>query len=250
YVAPGLIDGHVHLESSLVTPEGYARAVLPRGVTGVVCDPHEIANVAGENGVEWLLDSTTGLPFDVWVTVPSCVPSSAFETAGAELPLEAMERLLRHPRVVGVAEMMSFPDVVAGDATTLLKVAMAEQRRLPAEGHAPGLSGRALQAYLASGIGSDHESTTLEEAREKLRAGRFLIVREGSVARDLAALMPLVEANSGDRIGFVTDDRLPHDLLTEGGVDHLVRSAIAGGVDPAYAVRCATINNAAHYRLL
>lgn len=249
YLAPGLIDGHLHLESALVTPGGYARAVVGRGVTGVVCDPHEVANVAGEPGVEWLLAATEGLPLDVWVTVPSCVPSTAFETVGADFPLAAMERLLRHPRVVGVAEVMSYADVVAGDEAVLAKLALAQDRALPVEGHAPGLSGRVLQAYLASGIGSDHESTTLEEGREKLRAGAFLMVREGSVTRDLAALQPLIEPTNGDRIGFVTDDRLPHDLLDEGGVDHVVRSAIKGGADPAYAFRCATINNAAHYRL-
>lgn len=249
YLTPSLIDGHVHLESSLVTPASYARAVLPRGVTGVVCDPHEIANVAGEAGVEWLLASTHELQFDVWVTVPSCVPSTLFETIGADFPLAAMERLLAQPRVVGVAELMSYPDVVAGSSETLAKVALAELRGMPAEGHAPALGGRALNAYLASGIGSDHESTTLEEGREKLRAGAFLMVREGSVTRDLAALQPLVDVGAGDRIGFVTDDRLPHDLLSEGGVDHVVRAAIAGGADPAYALRCATYNVALHYRL-
>ncbi|HET8984454.1 MAG TPA: adenine deaminase [Trueperaceae bacterium] len=249
YLAPGLIDGHLHLESALVTPAEYARAVVGRGVTGVVCDPHEVANVAGEQGVAWLLDATEGLPLDVWVTVPSCIPSSPFETVGADFPLTAMERLLEHPRVVGIAEIMSYPAVVAGDPEVLAKAALAERWAIPAEGHAPGVGGRTLQAYLASGIGSDHESTTLEEGREKLRAGAFLMVREGSVTRDLAALLPLLEPNAGDRIGFVTDDRLPHDLLSEGGVDHVLRSAIAGGVDPAYAFRCATINNALHYRL-
>jgi adenine deaminase len=249
YLAPGLIDGHLHLESALVTPAGYARAVVGRGVTAVVCDPHEVANVAGEPGVNWLLDATEGLPLDVWVTVPSCVPSSPFETVGADFPLSAMERLLVHPRVVGVAEIMSYAAVAAGDPDVLAKAALAERWAMPAEGHAPGVSGRTLQAYLASGIGSDHESTTLEEGREKLRAGAFLMVREGSVTRDLAALLPLIEANAGDRIGFVTDDKLPHDLLGEGGVDHVLRSAIAGGVDPAYAFRCASFNNALHYRL-
>ena len=249
YVAPGLIDGHVHLESSLVTPAAYADAMLPRGVTAVVCDPHEIANVAGEAGVRWLLDSTARLPLDVWVTVPSCVPSTRLETAGARFGLAEMGRLLDHPRVVGVAEIMSFPAVVAGDAEALAKAALASDRGLAAEGHAPGLTGRELQAYLAAGIGSDHESTTLEEGREKLRSGAFLMVREGSVARDLAALLPLVDPRHGDRVGFVTDDRLPHDLLAEGGVDHVVRAAIDGGVEPAYAVRCASWNNARHYRL-
>jgi len=249
YVAPGLIDGHVHLESSLVTPGAYADALVPRGVTAVVCDPHEIANVAGEAGVRWLLDSTARSPMDVWVTVPSCVPSTRLETSGAEFGVAEMGRLLSHPRVVGVAEIMSFPAVVAGDEEVLAKAALAAERGVTAEGHAPGLSGRDLQAYLAAGIASDHESTTLEEGLEKLRAGVFLMVREGSVTRDLAALLPLVDPRHGDRVGFVTDDRLPHDLLAEGGVDHVVRAAIAGGADPAYAVRCASFNNARHFRL-
>jgi len=249
FVVPGLIDGHVHIESSLVSAAEYARGVLGRGVTGAVCDPHEIANVAGENGVRWLLEATDTLPFDVWVTVPSCVPSSPFETVGADFGLPAMERLLEHPRVVGVAELMSYPDVVAGDPATLAKARLGEERSLPVEGHAPGLSGAALQAYLASGVGSDHESTVLEEGMNKLRSGAFLMVREGSVTRDLNALMPLVHERHGDRIGFVTDDRLPHDLLTEGALELMVRRAVAAGVNPAYAVRCASLNVALHYRL-
>ena len=249
YLSPGLIDGHVHIESSLVTPAAYAEGVVPRGVTGVVCDPHEIANVAGVDGIRWLLDGTDSLALDVWVTVPSCVPSTRLETSGAVLGLTEIERLLEHPRVVGVAEIMSFPDVIAGDEEHLAKALLAERTRNCAEGHAPGLSGRDLQAYLVAGIGSDHESTTLEEGAEKLSAGMFLMIREGSVTRNLQALLPLVDPRHGDRIGFVTDDRLPHDLLDEGGVDCLVRAAIRGGVDPAYAVRCASYNVARHYAL-
>lgn len=249
FVVPGLIDGHVHIESSLVSAAEYARGVVPRGVTGAVCDPHEIANVAGEDGVRWLLEATDALPFDVWVTVPSCVPSSPFETIGADFGLDAMERLMEHPRVVGVAELMSYPDVVAGEPEALAKARLGETRALTVEGHAPGLGGGALQAYLASGVGSDHEATVMEEGLAKLRAGMFLMVREGSLTRDLDALMPLVHERHGDRIGFVTDDRLPHDLLTEGALDLLVRRAIAAGVNPAYAVRCASLNVARHYRL-
>jgi adenine deaminase len=249
YLAPGLIDGHVHIESSLVTPAAYAQGVVPRGVTGVVCDPHEIANVAGVPGVQWLLERSRDLPLDVWVTVPSSVPSTAMETAGSALGLAEIEALLEHPQVVGVAEMMSFSAVVAGDATELGKVVLAEAAGKTAEGHAPGLRGRALQAYLASGIVSDHESTTLEEGREKLAAGVFLMVREGSVTRDLDALLPLVRPEHADRVGFVTDDRLPHDLLDEGGVDCLVRRAVQAGADPVYAVRCASYNVARHYGL-
>lgn len=249
YLAPGLIDGHVHIESSLVTPARYAEAVLPRGVTGVVCDPHEIANVAGVPGVRWLLTGSRDLPLDLWVTVPSCVPSTRLETAGAELGVGEIDDLLADPWVVAVAELMSFPDVIAGDVAQLAKVAVAEAVRKPTEGHAPGLGGRGLQAYLAAGVGSDHESTALEEGREKVAAGAFLMIREGSVTRDLDALMPLVEPRHAERIGFVTDDRFPNDLLDEGGVDVLVRRALAAGADPVYAVRCASWNTALHYRL-
>ncbi len=249
WLSPGLIDGHVHIESSLVTPARYAEAVLPRGVTGVVCDPHEIANVAGVPGVRWLLAGTRELPLDVWVTVPSCVPSTNLETAGAEFGIADIDDLLSDPWVVAVAELMSFPDVMAGDVAQLAKVAVAEALGKGTEGHAPGLTGRDLQAYLAAGIGSDHESTSLAEGREKLGAGAFLMIREGSVTRDLDALMPLVEVRFADRVGFVTDDRFPNDLLDEGGLDVMVRRAIAAGADPVYAVRCATWNTARHYRL-
>lgn len=250
WIAPGLIDGHVHIESSLVTPAAYAAGVLPRGVTGVVCDPHEIGNVAGLAGIEWLLECSDGLPLDVWVTVPSCVPSTPLETSGATLGLAQIERLLDHPRVVGVAEIMSFPAVIAGEGDHLAKAMLAERTGTTAEGHAPAVSGRRLQAYLAAGIGSDHESTTLAEGAEKLGSGAFLMIREGSVTRNLDALLPLVNPRHADRIGFVTDDRLPHDLLDEGGVDFLVRRAILAGVEPTYAVRCATFNVARHYRLV
>lgn len=249
WVAPGLIDGHVHLESSLVSPAEYARGVVPRGVTGVVTDPHEIANVAGVAGIEWLMQASEGLPLEVWITVPSSVPSTPLETSGAVLGLAEIERLLAHPRVVGVAELMSFPAILAADATELSKVLLAERFRKSPEGHAPTLTGPALQGYLASGIASDHESTTLEEGRAKLEAGCFLMVREGSTTRNLEALAPLLRPEHGERIGLVTDDRLPSDLLREGGVDFLVRKAIGLGVDPAYAIRAGSWNTARHYRL-
>lgn len=248
-VAPGLIDGHVHIESSLVTPARYVEGVLPRGVTGAVCDPHELANVAGIRGARWLLERSAELPFDLWVTAPSCVPSTSLETSGGIMELGDIAALLEEPRVVGVAELMSYLGVVEGDVTELAKVLLAERARKTAEGHAPGVTGSTLQAYLASGIGSDHESTSLEEGREKLRAGAFLMVREGSVTRDLDALLPLVAPANADRVGFVTDDRLPHDLLVEGGADLLVRRAIAAGVDPVYALRCGSYNTAVHFGL-
>ena len=250
WVAPGLIDGHVHLESSLVSPAEYARGVVPRGVTGVVTDPHEIGNVAGVAGIEWLAEASEGLPLEVWITVPSSVPSTPLETSGATLGLAEIERLLAHPRVVGVAELMSFPAILAAEAGELEKVILAERFRKSPEGHAPTLMGPALQGYLASGITSDHESTTLEEGRAKLEAGCFLMVREGSTTRNLEALAPLMQPRYGDRIGLVTDDRLPSDLLAEGGVDFLVRKAIGLGADPAYAIRAGSWNVARHYRLV
>ncbi|MBO1436839.1 adenine deaminase [Meiothermus sp. CFH 77666] len=248
-VAPGLIDGHVHLESSLVSPAEYARGVVPRGVTGVVTDPHEIGNVAGVAGIEWLMEASEGLPLEVWITVPSSVPSTRLETSGATLGLAEIEHLLAHPRVVGVAELMSFPAILAADVDELSKVLLAERFRKSPEGHAPTLTGRPLQGYLATGIASDHESTTLEEGRAKLEAGCFLMVREGSTTRNLEALHPLIKPQYADRIGLVTDDRLPSDLLLEGGVDFLVRKAIALGADPIYAIRAGSWNVARHYRL-
>ena len=248
-LSPGLIDGHMHLESSLVSPARYAEAVLPRGVTGVVCDPHEVANVAGVAGVRWLLDRAAGLPFDVFATVPSCVPSTELETAGARLGPAEIDALLEHPDAVGLAELMSFPQVVAGDEANLAKALAAEARRGTVEGHAPGLGGAALQAYLAAGVHSDHETSGYVEGLEKLRAGAFLWIREGSVARDARALAPLLSASYGERLGFCTDDQLPHDLLREGGVDHAVRTAIEAGADPVAALSAATWNAARHYRL-
>jgi adenine deaminase len=246
-LGPGLIDGH--LESSLVAPARYAEAVLPRGVTGVVCDPHEVANVAGVAGVRWLLDRAAGLPFDVFATVPSCVPSTELETAGARLGPGEIDALLAHPDAVGLAELMSFPQVIGGDAANLAKALAAERRGGTVEGHAPGLAGAALQAYLAAGVHSDHETSSYQEGVEKLRAGAFLWIREGSVARDAAALAPLLARAAGGRLGFCTDDQLPHDLLREGGVDHAVRTAVAAGADPVAALTAATWSAARHYRL-
>ena len=192
-------------------------------------------------------DATAELPFDVGHRALMRAVSP-FETVGAEFGLDAMRRLTAHPRVVGVAELMSYPDVVAGHEVALAKARLGEERSLTVEGHAPGLTGAPLQAYLASGVGSDHEATRVEEGLDKLRSGAVLLVREGSVTRDLDALLPLVHESHGDRVAFVTDDRLPHDLLAEGAVDLLVRRAVAAGVNPAY-VRCASLNVASHYRL-
>ena len=249
YLAPGLIDGHLHIESSLATPRSYAEVVLTKGITGIVCDPHEIGNVSGVAGIKWLIEASDGLELDVWVTVPSSVPATSLETSGAKLGLAEIEELLAQERVVGVAELMSFPDIIAGETENLSKVALAYKYHKTAEGHAPSVSGSDLQAYLATGISSDHESTTKSEGLEKLRNGVFLMIREGSVTRDLDALMDLIKQENADRIGFVTDDRLPNDLIAEGGVDCLLRRALAAGKNPAYAIRCASLNTALHYKL-
>jgi len=247
YVAPGLIDAHVHIESSQVPPPEFARAVVPRGVTTVVTDPHEIANVLGLPGIRFMLEDSEGIPLDVLVNAPSCVPATDLETSGARLEAADLVALLDEPRVLGLAEVMSFPGVIQGDAAVLEKLRAFRGR--PVDGHCPGVSGHALQAYAAAGIGSDHEAVTVEEAREKLRAGLTVFLREASNARNLRDLLPLVTPVTERRCCLCTDDRQPEDLLDEGSIDHLVRLAIREGLDPVTAIRLATLNPAEHYRL-
>jgi adenine deaminase len=249
FVCPGLMDAHVHLESSMVRPAEYARAVVPLGTTSVFCDPHEIANVLGLEGVRYILDASEGLPLYVYVMVPSCVPATHLETAGAELTAADVVELMKHERVLGLAEMMNFPGVLYRVAPVLEKLKVAGDR--PIDGHAPGLSGLDLNAYVAAGIGSDHECTTLEEAREKLRRGMHILIREGTTARNLHALLPLVTPANSHLCHFCTDDRHPHTLLDkdQGHVDDVVRQAIAWGLDPVTAIRMASINTAEYFRL-
>jgi adenine deaminase len=247
YVVPGLIDAHVHIESSRVLPHEFARLVLPLGTTTVVTDPHEIANVLGTDGVHWLIDATADLPLDVRFTAPSCVPASAFESPRRALSPGDIEGLLRRRRVIGLAEMMNFPGVIAGDPAELAKLALPGAEH--ADGHAPGVDGRKLQAYAAAGIGSDHECTTLEEGRERLRAGMWVLIREASGARNLRALLPLVAEFGPHRLAFCTDDRDPEHIVADGHVNALVRDAVAAGVSPADAVTMATLNAATWHRL-
>ena len=246
-IAPGFIDGHVHIESSMVSVPEYARAVVSRGTTTVVADPHEIANVWGEAGIRYILASSEDVPLNVYVMLPSCVPATDLETAGAHLGAADLAPLLKEERVLGLAEMMNYPGVLLRDAEVMAKLALAEGR--PVDGHAPGLSGRELSAYIAAGIGSDHECTSIEEAREKLRAGMHIMLREGSAAKNLRDLLPLVTAKNSGHFLFVSDDRHPADLLGQGHIDFMVRTAVEQGLEPILALQIASINASRYFGL-
>lgn len=242
FVVPGFVDAHMHLESVKLMVDEFARLVLPLGTTAVVADPHEIANVLGVDGVHWLLDATADLPLDVYFMAPSCVPASPFESPRRALTPGDLESLMRRRRVLGLAEMMNFPGVIAGSASELEKLALEGAGHV--DGHAPGVLGRSLQAYAASGIYSDHESLTTEEGRERLRAGMWLLVREASMARNLHALLPLVEEYGPWRVAFCTDDRDPEDIADSGHVNGMVREAVAAGIAPEDAVLMASTHPA------
>jgi adenine deaminase len=247
YLAPGLIDAHVHIESAMVGVRQFAAAVVPRGVTSVVTDPHEIANVLGLDGIRYMFDQAKYGRLSMYVMVPSCVPSTHMATAGAYLEAKDIAALQNDPWVLGLAEMMNYPGLVREDPGVLEKIEAFHTRVL--DGHAPGLSGKALNAYLAAGIGSDHECTTVDEALEKLRMGMYILVREATNAHNLANLLPMLTPDNTRRICFCTDDRHPADLLDQGSVDYLVRAAIRAGVDPVAAIRMATLNTAEWFRL-
>ena len=244
-LVPGFVDPHLHIESSKLTLDEFARLVLPLGTTAVVADPHEIANVLGTDGVHWLLDACESLPLDVYFMASSCVPASAFESPHRALTLGDLEGLLRRTHVLGLAEMMNFPGVVAGSPAELAKLALARH----VDGHAPGLAGKALNAYAAAGIQSDHEAATLEEGRERLRAGMWLLVREASTARNLEALAPLIGEYGPSRMAFCTDDREPEHIVDDGHVNAIVRAAVALGVEPEDALVMATLNPAVYHGL-
>lgn len=247
YLAPAFIDAHVHVESSYLHITEYARAIVPRGTQAVVTDFHEIANVCGIPGVRAMLDATRGLPLDVFLAAPSCVPATSLETAGAALGPADLKRLFRWRQTVGLGEVMCFPDVVAGDAGALAKIAAAGDR--PVEGHAPGLVGKTLNAYVAAGPASCHETTTEEEGRDKLRRGVRLMIREGTSEKNLEALLPLVTDASWPQCILVVDDRDCRDLLHDGDMDAVVRKAVRLGMDPVRAIQLATINPARHFHL-
>jgi adenine deaminase len=247
FLAPGLINGHTHIESSMLHPARYAQAVVPRGTLAVVTDLHEIANVCGSRGVRFVTDLARRLPLDMLFMAPSCVPATQLETSGAKISSREVKRILGHPRIIGLGEMMDFPGVIKGHEEVLKKIAAAKGKVI--DGHAPGLAGKELNAYLSAGILSDHESTTLEEGKEKLRRGMYLMIREGSSEKNLDALLPLVTDNTYKRCFFVVDDRSCSDLLKEGDIDAVVRKAIGLGLDPVRAIQMATINPAEYFRL-
>jgi adenine deaminase len=240
YVVPGFVDAHMHLESSKLLVDEFARLVLPFGTTAVVADPHEIANVLGTDGVHWLLDVCGRIPLDVWFMASSSVPASEYESPRRALTTGDLDALLRRRRVIGLAEMMNFPGVVAGAEHELAKLELARH----VDGHAPGVLGRELNAYVAAGIRSDHEAYTVEEGRERLRAGMWLLIREASAARNLQALLPLLAEYGPSRIAFCTDDREPEHISDDGHINSMVRDAVAFGIPPEDALVCATLNPA------
>jgi adenine deaminase len=247
FVVPGFIDAHMHLESTKLLVDEFARLVLPMGTTAVVADPHEIANVLGTDGIHWLLDVCSGLPLDVYFTASSCVPASAFESPRRPLTAGDLQGLLRRRRVIGLAEMMNFPGVIAGDPAELEKLALDGAEH--ADGHAPGVLGKALNAYAASGIRSDHEALTVEEGRERLRAGMWLLIREASMARNLEDLLPLVKELGTSRMAFCTDDRDPEDIADSGHMNQMVRKAVAAGIASEDALVLASLNPASWHGL-
>lgn len=248
-VLPGFLDAHIHLESSLVSPKEFVKAVLPHGTTTVITDPHEIANVMGTDGIEYMLQATEDLPVDVRFMLPSCVPATPLDESGANLDYRAIDSFYDHPRVQGLAEMMNYVGVVNGDGQVVEKIVASQAHHKKIDGHAPGLSGKDLNAYIAAGVYSDHECSDMEDAMNKLRLGQYIMIREGTAARNLEALMPLLTSQYVDRCMFCTDDKHPNDLLEKGHIDYIVKKAISLGADPIVAVKAAC-HNAARYFLL
>jgi adenine deaminase len=247
FLAPGFIDGHVHTESSMVEIPQFARAVVPRGTTSVVCDPHEIANVMGYDGIRYILESSKYNPLNVFIMLPSCVPSTPFETSGSELRAFDLYPFFSEKWVLGLAEVMNYPGLLKCDPELMDKLKISHSKRI--DGHAPGLLGKGLSAYVAAGVASDHECTDVDEARAKLRQGLHIMLREGTAAKNLRDLLPLITCENSHRCFFVTDDRHPSDLIEEGHMDHAIRTAIAEGLSPVTAIQMATLNPARYFML-
>ncbi|MDY7221133.1 adenine deaminase [Halalkalibacterium halodurans] len=249
FIAPAFIDGHVHIESSMVAPEQFAKVVVPHGVTTVIADPHEIANVAGVQGVEYMLDASEGIPLDVKMMVPSCVPATPFEHSGARLTAEEVAELFRDPRIFGLGEVMDYPAVLTRDQEMMAKLKAAHSEGRIVDGHGAGLDSVALNAYTAAGIGNDHEAVTPEEAKARLQRGMYLLIREGTAAKDFDALMKAITPMNSRRALFVTDDKHLDELVEEGSIDHHVRKAIQIGVNPLQAIQMASLNAAECFKL-
>src|SRR6266480_2103131 len=247
YLAPSLIDGHFHVESTMVTIPEFARAVVPHGTGAMVIDPHEYANVLGMDGIRYVLESSKNLPIDFFIMLPSCVPATHLETAGARFTADDLRLMIADDRIAGIAELMNYPGVFLGMESELAKIEAGKGKVI--DGHAPGLRGKNLNAYALAGVRSDHESTEVEEAREKLRLGMHLLVREGSTERNLEHIIALVTPQNAANCSFVTDDKLPGDLVNESHIDHSIRKAIALGVPAVTAIQMGTINTARYYRL-
>ena len=243
-VTPGFIDGHIHIESTMLSPSEFAKAVLPHGTTAVVADPHEIANVCGTKGIDFMLAMSEGLPLTVFINIPSCVPAMPLDESGAEILAADMTRYFRLPRVLGLAEMMNYPGVLAGDKQVMDKIAAAKAAGKVIDGHAPLLSGSDLDRYIAAGISSDHECTSAEEAAERIRKGQWLMIREGTASRNLDALLPMFDEPYCRRSLLVTDDRHPADIIRDGHIDHIIRRAVKAGKSAVTGIQMATYNAA------
>ena len=249
-VCPGFVDAHIHLESSLVSPAEFARAVIPHGTTTVITDPHEITNVMGTDGIDYMLAATEDLPVDVRFMIPSCVPASPLDESGANLDYRDVDSFFDHPRVQGLAEMMNFPGIISGDGPTVAKIVASQAHHKKIDGHAPGLKGRDLNAYIAAGVYSDHECADMEDAMAKLKLGQFIMIREGTAARNLEALIDLIRSEKlFSRCMFCTDDKHPSDLLEKGHIDYICREAVRMGADPIMTVQVACLH-ASRYFLL
>lgn len=248
-ICPGLIDGHIHIESSMVSPPEFARAVVPHGTTAVITDPHEIANVAGAEGISYMLERSKNLPLEVFFMLPSCVPATPLDESGAELNAASLNSFYQNKRVLGLAELMNAYGTVRNDTEIISKILGAQDHNRLIDGHAPGLSGKELNAYIAAGVDSDHECSTAEEAIEKIRRGQYVMIREGTAAKNLKALLPLFDDKYCDRCMLVTDDKHPGDLINLGHIDYIIREAIKAGKKPANAIKMASFNAATYFGL-
>src|SRR5699024_8697076 len=239
-LAPGFVDSHVHIESSMTTPSQFAKVIVPRGTTTIIADPHEIANVKGNDGINFILEDSEDLPLDVYVMLPSCVPAIPFENSGAVLKAEDLKEFIDHERVLGLGELMNYPGVVAGDEEILDKILLAENRII--DGHGPIIEDKELNTYVLAGVKTEHESSTLEELRNRIRLGMYILIREGSAARNLTTLVKGLTKENIRRCLFCTDDKHPEDILKDGHIDHNMRLAIKEGIDPIDAIKIGTLN--------